>query len=202
MKTKKFTLQITTKLKAKDPSAVTVKEVLAHDMGYGEKIVSVGREDLWELETEAKDRESALMLAEDIAKKTWVFYNPNKHILKLGIKREDTLKEKIRDELRFTRTIRTRFKEDEKELSALKFLKETFKGADRIKDIKKYTLWQLEINATSEEEADRIADEIAVNRTIGQGLLANPGSQEVSWRQAEKYLPPEQDPPFLTPPAK
>ena len=155
MKTEKFTLLITTKLKTKDPSAVTAKEVLTHDMGYGEKIVSVEREDLWELEAEARDRESALKLAEDIAKKTWVFYNPNKHVLKLGIKREDTLKEKIRDEPRFVRTVRTRFKDDEKEVSALKFLRETFKGAGRI------------------------AGEIAVNRTIGRGLLANPGSQEV-----------------------
>ncbi len=180
MKAEKFTLRITTRLKTKDPSAVTVKEVLTHDMGYGEKILSVDREDLWELEAEAHNRESALRLAEFLAKKTWVFYNPNKHVLQLEIKREDTLQEKIRHELRFTRTIRTRFKDDEKEISALKFLRETFKGADKIKDIKKYTLWHLEINAASEEDAGRIADEIAVNRTIGQGLLANPASQEIS----------------------
>lgn len=179
MRTGNFTIQITTKLKGKDPSAVTVKEILAHDMGYGKKIVSVEREDLWELEAECRDRESAIKLAEQIAKETWVFYNPNKHLLKLEIKREESLKEKIWKELSFSRTIRTRFKDDEKEISALKFLRETFQGADKIRALKKYTLWHLEINCASEEEAQSIADDIAVNRNIGQGLLANPESQEV-----------------------
>ncbi len=174
-----FTILISTKLRARDPSAATVKEVLTHDMGWGGAISGVGREDLWEVDAYAKDKQAALVLAEELARKTWIFYNPNKHILSLKIKDDAAEKNLVRKSPPFSIPVKTRFMDDEKERSALRFLKETFKGAERIKKIKKFTMWHLELNSASLEEAGKTAGEIAVNKSILSGLLANPSSQEV-----------------------
>ena len=174
-----FTILISTKLRARDPSAATVKEVLTHDMGWGGAISGVGREDLWEIDADAKDKQAALVLAEELARKTWIFYNPNKHILSLKIKDEAAEEGPVRESDFFSIPVKTRFLDDEKERSALRFLRETFKGAESIKRIKKFTMWHLELNFDSLEEARKAAGEIAVNTSILSGLLANPSSQEV-----------------------
>ncbi len=174
-----FTILISTKLRARDPSAATVKEVLTRDMDWGGVISGVDREDLWEIDADAKDNQSALVLAEELARKTWIFYNPNKHILSLKIKDDAGDTNPARESAPFSIPVKTRFMDDEKERSALRFLKETFRGAESIKSIKKFTTWHLELNAASLEEARKAAGEIAVNRSILSGLLANPSSQEV-----------------------
>lgn len=180
-----FELIIATRLKAKDPAAATAEKILARDMGLGSAVAGVSREDLWEIRAEAPDGEAAVRFAETLAGKTWVFYNPNKHILHVGPGGRPPGPAGRPSAGVYTVSVKTRFISDEKERSALRFLRDTFEGADRIKSIKKFTLWRLEINAPSKEEAEKTAEEIAVNRSIDSGLLANLSSQEVSISPAE-----------------
>ena len=176
---KKYNLLISTRLKTKDPSSATVKTVLRSDMGYGGKVLDVGREELWVVEAFAGNSESADELCERIALNTWIFYNPNKHTLSLDVKEDGS---PLIGGMKHTPPVyevivAVRFREDEKELSSLRFLKQACDEQEVISAVRKFILWHLKIRSDSKSEAVSIAETIAEAKSIDSGLLANPSSQ-------------------------
>lgn len=172
---KEFEIELLVRLKGTDLVASTAKNTLQHDLGYGDILEGLSREDHWLIKLRAEDEDKAQGLAEELATKTRLFVNPNKHTYKIGRRDEGEGREPKKGV--YEVWVLVNYFEDREGDLARQTLGSTY-GYENIIEIKRGTLWKMYIRAKSEEEARTLAEEMVLTRSVSQGLLVNPHSQK------------------------
>jgi len=167
-------VELLVKLKIPDVTALTAAGALRRRMGYEDALLSLTRADYYRLELGTEDAGEALSLARDLAEKTNVFVNPNKHVyeLRAGSKDIAAARDGYRVQVLVTDPL------DGSAEGALAALQGRLGYGGRVTGLVKGVLWTLDLACDSAEEARRIASDIAVTRSREQGLLMNPHFQE------------------------
>lgn len=168
-----FDLHLFVKLKIPDVIAITAKNTLLKRMGYKDVLVDLKREEVWQIKIDAKNEEEAGKKGIEIAEKTNLFVNPNKHIYRLVIKDE---KEKSKEDNFYNIRVLVNFLDDATAGMYLNALNNRL-GYKEVKDLKRGILWRLGIKAESYTRAKKIAEEIVITKRRDKGLLLNPHFQ-------------------------
>ena len=168
-------VELLVRLKIPDVTALTAAGALRRRMGYEEVLKGLKRADYYRLELRAPDADGALELAGELADKTNLFVNPNKDVYEL---RPGTREPMPRTDGHQVVQVLVTDPLDGSAEGALSALRGRLGYGDRVEGILKGVLWTLELACDSHGEAKQIAEEIAVTRTRGRGLLMNPHFQE------------------------
>lgn len=176
-----YDIELFVRLKMPDVVAITAQTTLQRRMGYGEILRRLKREDFWKITVEAASREEAERLAVELAEKTSLFVNPNKHtytfqVLESGA--HDTNKAPSPADGAWSVRVLVTVDDDAEASLTLDALQNRLGYGYAVRNVERGTLWTLEIAADSAETARRIAEEITVTRRADAGLLVNPHFQE------------------------
>lgn len=172
-------VELRVRLKIPDVTALTAKSALQRRLGHAEALADLERADYWRLSLEAQDEEAALALGAELAEKTNLFVNPNKHTYsvspagcaKAGAREAGSTPP-------FSINVLVTSPEDALGQSARAALQGRLGYAGRVLDVASGVLWTLTINANDEAEAERLARQMTVTERIDQGLLVNPHYQD------------------------
>ncbi len=170
-----YSIELFVRLKTVDTIALTAKNTLQKDMGYGRTLLDARREEYWLIEVEVENAEEAQKLGVEFVTVTKTIVNPNKHTYTLRVVGEeaDVPEKKVPYVIR----VLVGYREDEKARVTLDTLRNTLGYGDKVKGVKRGLLWKLIISAEDRISAKKIAEEITVAKSMGKGLLANPHSQ-------------------------
>jgi phosphoribosylformylglycinamidine (FGAM) synthase PurS component len=168
-------VELLVKLKIPDVTALTAGGALRRRMGYADTLRSLTRADYYRLELASPDAEAAEALVTELADKTNLFVNPNKHVYE--VLTGDAPAATSRDGLHSVRVLVTDPADGSAE-GALAALQGRLGYGESVRGLLKGVLWTLTIAADSLEQAREIAREIAVTRAREHGLLMNPHFQE------------------------
>ncbi len=179
----KRVIELLVALKTKDTVALTAKDTLQRDMGYGDRLESMSREDYWAVTVGERSEDEAVRLADELATQTKIFVNPNKHAYRTAVRgKTDPAAAGFpapgggaRDAYQVR--VLVEYREDEKALLVRETLRSTLGYGRMVEEVARGTLWTLSIRAGDEAAARDMAEEISVTRGIRQGLLVNPHSQ-------------------------
>ena len=178
-----YVIELLVRLKTLDTTALTAKDTLQRDMGYGSTLGSISREDYWAVTVEEAAEAGAGRLAEELAGGTKIFVNPNKHVYRAAVRKEGD-----GPAAGFSPggeapagvhhvCVLVQYREDEKAMLVRETLRKTLGYGEKVRDVSRGTLWTMGIREGSRDGALAMAEEIALTRGIGQGLLVNPHSQ-------------------------
>jgi phosphoribosylformylglycinamidine (FGAM) synthase PurS component len=175
-----YDIELFVRLKIPDVVAITARTTLQRRMGYGETLKALRREDFWKITVEASSLAAAKRLAVELAEKTSVFVNPNKHAYSFEVRQagaHDRSKAPTsRDGLWDVRVLVTADDDAEASLT-LDTLQNRLGYGDAVRNVERGTLWTLTLAAESADAARGIAEDITVTRRVDAGLLANPHFQ-------------------------
>lgn len=172
------TVELLVKLKIPDVTALTAAGALRRRMGFEGVLTSLARADYYRLELAVDTPEEALALARDLAENTNVFVNPNKHVYEVRTGTQAA----ARDASGHQAAVLVTDPLDGSAEGALSALQGRLGYGGRVSGLLKGVLWTLELACENDEEARRLAEEIAVTRSREQGLLLNPHFQECEVR--------------------
>ncbi|MCX7598484.1 MAG: hypothetical protein N2512_06395 [Armatimonadetes bacterium] len=170
-----YQVELLVRLKIPDVTALTAANALRRRLGYAEKLVDLKRADHYLFSVEASSAEEAEAFVRQLAQKTTLFVNPNKHVFETRVVTgEETIvaQEGIYDVRCLVRDA------DYDPGEGLRNALSKLGFGDRISGLQTGTLWTLRLKATSAEDALGMAREIAVTKSRNRGLLANPHYQE------------------------
>lgn len=168
-------VELLVKLKIPDVTALTAANALRRRMGYEGVLTGLKRADYYRLETGDADLPAALALAAELAEQTNLFVNPNKHVYEA---RPGTREPAEARDGRCVTQVLVTDPDDGAAEGMLGALQGRLGYGGRVTGLLRGVLWTLELDCKSGEEARALAEEIAVTRTRGQGLLMNPHFQE------------------------
>lgn len=171
-----YDVEMLVKLKIPDVTALTAAGALRRRMGYESVLTSLRRADYYRLGLQAADAGAAHDLAAELAEKTNVFVNPNKHVYEL--REGGHAPEAVREGRHVVQVLVTDPHDGSAE-GALGALQGRLGYGERVQSLLKGTLWTLELACESREQAVKLAEEIAITRARDRGLLMNPHFQEV-----------------------
>lgn len=166
------TVRLLVRLKIPDVTALTAANALRRSMGYSQ-LKELKRADYYCLELNADTPEQAIALAQELAEKTNLFVNPNKHVYEVWTSRE----EKAPAQGKLAQVLVT----DPNDGSAqgmLAALQGRLGYGDQVAGLTKGLLWTMALEVDCEEEARRLAGEMAETKSLDKGLLVNPHFQE------------------------
>ena len=167
-------VELLVRLKIPDVTALTAAGALRRRMGYGQVLRSLKRADYYRLELAAAKGEEALALAKELAEKTNLFVNPNKHVYELRAGTHDAPPSEQTQVVQVLVTDPT----DGSAEGALTALQGRLGYDDRVQGLLKGVLWTLELGCDTREEARGLAEQMAVTTARDRGLLLNPHFQE------------------------
>lgn len=167
-------VELLVRLKIPDVTALTASGALRRRMGYGETLKSLKRADYYRFDVEAPDAASALALVSEIAEKTNLFVNPNKHVFEV---RSGGHEASAGSGAQVAQVLVTD-PGDGSAQGALEALAGRLGYGESVRGLLRGVLWTLELDAPDADIARRMAQEIAVTRRREQGLLMNPHFQE------------------------
>ena len=172
-----YRIELFVKLKTNDTVALTARNTLEKDMGYEKIVRDLQREEYWLIHAACGDQREARWLAKELAEKTKIFVNPNKHTYHARVDGEGEVSEDPPGRGLQKVKVLTQYREDQKARLTLDTLQRTLGYGDKILGVERGTLWTLVLRAEGLQEARRVAEEVALTRGIDSGLLANPHSQ-------------------------
>lgn len=173
-------LELFVRLKTADLVAGTALDTLRRDLGYGDLVADILREDYWAVQVDPEGDPDGF--ARWLVHGTKAFINPNKHRVSLRVDGRWV------ERLPYPQAapgccqagVIVSYKEDERAVLKRGTLRQTLRLGDRVGEVSCGVLWLLSLRA-SPEEAARLIREIAETRSMRQGLLANPHSQRVHY---------------------
>lgn len=154
-------------LKVNDPTALTAHETLQRAMGYGRTVAGVGRSEVWSFRW--PDAVEAAPILERLARETNLLLNPNKHRMEIAVGAGALSPRGNAWVLVWTAG-------EGRDLEETLRRHRLLSGAMPV--VRKGTLWELDLAGAPAARA-RLAEEIAVARERGRGLLANPHVADV-----------------------
>jgi len=168
-------VELLVRLKIPDVTALTAANALRRRLGYGEVLADLKRADHYLFTVEASSAEEAEALVRQIAQKTTLFVNPNKHVFETRVVTgEDTVTE--REGIYEVRCLVRDADFDPGEAMRQALGKLGF--GDKITALQAGTLWILKLRAASASQALEIARDIAITKSRSRGLFANPHYQQ------------------------
>ena len=174
-------LELFIRLKTADLVAGTALDTLRRDLGYGDLIAGVLREDYWAVEVDPEGcfEEFARWLVHG----TKAFINPNKH--KVSVKLDGKWWQRLSYPEPpvgcFSVGALVSYKEDERAILKRGTLRQTLGLGDRVGEVSCGAFWLFALRAASEGEAAGLLREISQTYSMTRGLLANPHSQGVAY---------------------
>ncbi|MBN1879627.1 hypothetical protein JW823_05910 [bacterium] len=171
---------LTTLLKTRDAIAATASYTLRHDMGYESVLLDAKREDYWSIELDyAVSPGDSVTIMTELAEKTKVFVNPNKH--RYAIQPEGTIHSAPCPDNpgSFSIPVVISSFDDRAGTTAMQTLNDLYSVGKNVRSVQSGVLWTLVLKAESLDAARRIAEDIAVTRSRTEGLLANPHYESI-----------------------
>jgi len=167
-------------LKAAGNEARSALEAVQEKMGLRDQVSGLAREDLWEIDVDARTVEGARETIEQLVRTTNLFANPNKHkytLADVGGAEPGAASwaEGLEDDEVAVLVTDRESTEGESVLSAIRRI-----GVDDVVSIRKWTRWRIHL---AEPPTRGDPDVLALIRRIGvatgrrDGLLSNPHSQ-------------------------
>lgn len=160
-------------LKIPDVTAATTRQALQRRLGYGEALQDLRRADWWRLELTAGSGDEALALGRELAERTNLFVNPNKHRFSC----QPVWQPPAAAAGQTTVGVLTGFHDDATAGLAAQALQGRLGYAGRVGQVQHGTCWILCLNEPDRARALALAEAITVSTARGGGLLANPHSQ-------------------------
>ena len=171
---------LSVELKATGNEARSALEAVQEKMGLRDQVSGLAREDLWEIDVDARTVEGARETIEQLVRTTNLFANPNKHkytLADVGGAERDAASWAAGlgdDEVAVLVTDREST-EGESVLSAIRRI-----GVDDVVSIRKWTRWRIHLAeppARGDPEVLKLIRRIGVATGRRDGLLSNPHSQ-------------------------
>ena len=167
--------ELLVELKIPDVTALTAGGALRRRMGYAEVLKSLKRADYYRLDLNVCCAEEATVLATELAEKTNIFVNPNKHIYRIRAGSHEHAPAKAGRQIA---QVLITDPNDGSAQGALAALQGRLGYADRVTGLLKGVLWTMELECATQAEAESLAKDIAITRARDRGLLMNPHFQE------------------------
>jgi phosphoribosylformylglycinamidine (FGAM) synthase PurS component len=160
------------RLKIPDVTALTAANALRRSMGY-KQLSELRRADYYRLDLQVDGEAEAVALARELAEKTNLFVNPNKHVYEVITTRAAAAPA----EGQIVNVLVTDPHDGSAE-GMLGALQGRLGYGDRVAGLTKGLLWTMLLDVADAAEARRLAAEITETKSLTQGLLANPHFQE------------------------
>jgi|YNPNPStandDraft_1061719.scaffolds.fasta_scaffold23841_2 phosphoribosylformylglycinamidine (FGAM) synthase PurS component len=183
-----YQIELTVKLKIPDVTAITARNTLQRRLGYAHVLRDLQREDYWALTVQAEDEAQAWELGTELAERTNVFVNPNKHTYRLNVRPlqpggdlEGGVPPSLTPQEPLSVRVLTGFLGDASASLTQEALQGRLGYGQVIQAVERGTLWTLILNTADPVQARQWAEEMVVTRGVRQGLLVNPHSQWWRW---------------------
>jgi len=170
-------VELMVRLKIPDVTALTAANALRRRLGYADALKQLKRADYYRLDLAAHDADAALELGKDLAERTNLFVNPNKHIYELKVL-QPRGQQVAREDGNFVVTVLVTDPADGSGRGMLAALQGRLGYQDRVQGLLRGTLWTIVLAADDPQQARQAAEDIAVTRSQDQGLLMNPHYQQ------------------------
>lgn len=170
------TVELTVELKIPDVTALTASNALRRRLGYQDTLIRLGRADYYRLELDVDDERTALELATRLAEQTNLFVNPNKH--RYSVSAGSSRPSEASEDGLWTVNILVTDPDSGAGGGILSALRGRLGYGNEVVDVVAGNLWVLALKADSREEAEQIAEKLAVTVSRDQGLLLNPHFQQ------------------------
>ncbi len=167
-------VELLVRLKIADVVALTAANSLRRRMGYADVLEDLRRADYYLFTVGADDAERAQELVREIAERSILFVNPNKHVFEVKLPQRPA--EPPRRDGAYELNVLVYDLDEDPGEGLLAALRQTPWGG-AVEKIRAGVLWTLLLRAEGPEEAKRIAEEIALTKSRSKGLLANPHYQ-------------------------
>ncbi len=169
-----YQVELLVRLKIPDVTALTASNSLRRRMGYAKVMTELKRADYYLFEIDAASAEAAVEIVREIAEKTSLFVNPNKHAFE--VREQGKANEEQAEPGLFEISVLVRDVEGDKGPGLCEALGKL--GYEKVKAVQAQTMWILKIRADDAEAAKKVAEEIAVTTSRSKGLLVNPHYQQ------------------------
>ncbi len=170
------TVELTVELKIPDVTALTASNALRRRLGYQDTLIELKRADYYRLGLNVADEQAALALATELAEQTNLFVNPNKH--RYSVTAGSGQSADPRPDGLWTINVLVTDPDSGAGSGVLAALQGRLGYADRVVDVVAGNLWILTLQAESREQAEQVAEKLAVTVSREQGLLLNPHFQQ------------------------
>lgn len=160
-------------LKIPDVTALTAANTLRRSLGYTQ-LKQLLRADYYGLELVAADPAAAAELAGELAERTNLFVNPNKHAYKV-ISGSPAASQETDG---FTVAVLVTDPNDSSAEGILEALQNRLGYGAQVQGVTRGLLWTLVLDCASLEEAKELAREMVVTTSLDKGLLVNPHFQD------------------------
>jgi len=170
------TVELLVSLKIPDVTALTAASSIRRRLGYDEVLKELRRSDYYSLDLNTIDPQAANGLAHELAKKTNLFVNPNKHSYEVRSPQQHTGGPIQQDGLWRVEVLVTDAEGAEAD-DIQQALTQRLGYGEQVAAVRRGILWVLLLAADSTEEARRIAEEITVTTARDRGMLVNPHFQ-------------------------
>ncbi len=172
-------LELLVSLKIPDVTALTAASSIRRRLGYNEVLKELRRSDYYSLDLNTTDPQAAAGLAQELAEKTNLFVNPNKHSYKVRSSQQHTGGPSQQEGLWRVEVLVTDAEGAEAD-DIQQALTQRLGYSGKVSAVRRGILWTLLLTADSAEEARRIAEQITVTTARDQGVLVNPHFQ--AWK--------------------
>jgi phosphoribosylformylglycinamidine (FGAM) synthase PurS component len=169
----KHAVELLVTLKIPDVTAATARQALQRRLGYAALLADLRRADWWRIEVEADSAQAALALGQELAERTNLFVNPNKHRYTC----QTAWTPEPAGDGQTTVGVVTGFHDDASSELTAHALQGRLGYGGRVLSLDHGTCWSLVLNEPDPAKAVALAEAMAVSRTRSDGLLANPHSQ-------------------------
>ncbi|HCU34080.1 MAG TPA: hypothetical protein DGT21_01160 [Armatimonadetes bacterium] len=170
------TVELTVQLKIPDVTALTASNALRRRLGYQDTLVELRRADYYRLDLNVEHEQAALELATELAERTNLFVNPNKH--RYSVSAGSAHPSEPREDGLWTVNVLVTDPDSGAGGGVLSALRGRLGYGDRVVDVVAGNLWTLTLRADTREQAEQLAEKLAVTVSREQGLLLNPHFQQ------------------------
>lgn len=170
-------VELMVSLKIPDVTALTAANALRRRLGYAQALKELKRADYYKLDLAVDDPDAALELGEELAERTNLFVNPNKHVYELKVLEARGAQIASQNGAYAVNVLVTDPADGSGE-GMLAALQGRLGYGDRVQGLLTGTLWTLALIAEDAQQARQMAEEIAVTTAQSEGLLMNPHYQE------------------------
>ena len=170
------TIELLVSLKIPDVTALTAVSAIRRRLGFEDVVKELRRSDYYSLDLDVAGADAARELATELAEKTNLFVNPNKHEYEIRLPETRQDQPPQQDGLWRVEVLVTDI-EGAEAPEIERALTERLGYGGQVAAVRQGILWTLLLAAASAVEARSTAESITVTKSRDQGLLVNPHFQ-------------------------
>jgi len=170
------TVELLVSLKIPDVTALTAASSIRRRLGYAEALKELRRSDYYSLDLNTTDPQAANELAHELAEKTNLFVNPNKHSYEVRSPQDRGGGPTPTDGLWRVEVLVTDAEGAQAD-DIQQALTHRLGYSEQVIAVRRGILWTLLLAADNAEQAREIAEQITVTTARDQGVLVNPHFQ-------------------------